>query len=920
MKEHQPISAVNKTAKPETASSRITTEWTKSMTPSAKDKVAHPHLIAYNEHVLGIKSARENPMHGKNNVYSYSTLHADLSDLVMNPGPTPEWKKALPTRSELHRRQFGRPSKKHSFTQEASFETCLITVLTSGYLDYYEFLRLCHTHVLVPHMVKMFIKCHSYDFTWIAYEDPFWKEQTTVPQNHSTAMLAALFHYKMHASDVMRFLGGTYTGEHRDIDAIVEILVSHDIDPWLITQFIRATTVGCPNHFVAETSRENALLHWREGNHPSIKKNMVAVLNTMAKEHRNRYNIPLPCTIFRYLPHGFLTPQHMLLILLKNPRLIFDAAKRFTWSSTPINMMTSTSSGTELDCQYGDVALRLYERVWDLRITYPKKDIVTHANDVKSCFKQMKLHPDIMPAFSIMVADFMYLQPALPFGADFSPQNWEPVRRVIEILAEKLFLDKSLPTKHRKYLDNLQWNKSLGGSKGKFVKAKACTKRKGVLDREGEPVSTPQSMFVDDSLYAEVYEDDRVRIEQTIAAGIEAIFILLGQSDLSKRQDPVSFDKMEEMMVSFLNKMLGQILDTRRLDVGVPPAFVADTLRLLKPFHRKRKTFTVKEMEIITGKIVFIASTAPWLKFLLAQVYISIAVAIDDNTAHLARTNRQFRQFLKEARATSEHTKTSTFALSETSRQIHSCPKKHWINRTLREELHLIIKALQSKRLNLRTPLGHLVRRDPSAEAFSDSCLHAAGGWSTDMDFWWYIEWPKEIHRHTLIYVRSNKDGKLISINVLEYAAELISYAASYHYFLSHPDPTDPYPVVLLNVDNTACESWVLKACKSSLPGRALSRLQCAMMINNPVGIHAGHVSTKANVIADKISRIKKETNSIRDFAVILQEYPELIGCKRFQPSAVLISHIMDAISQKRCIDPMEVNRLVLSNPGQIIS
>ena len=60
-----------------------------------------------------------------------------------------------------------------------------------------------------------------------------------------------------------------------------------------------------------------------------------------------------------------------------------------------------------------------------------KKDIVAHANNVKSYFKQMMLHPGI-------VADFMYLQPALPFGVNFLPQNWEPVRRVVNILAEKL--------------------------------------------------------------------------------------------------------------------------------------------------------------------------------------------------------------------------------------------------------------------------------------------------------------------------------------------------------------------------------------------------------------------------------------------------------------------------------------------------
>ena len=423
---------------------------------------------------------------------------------------------------------------------------------------------------------------------------------------------------------------------------------------------------------------------------------------------------------------------------------------------------------------------------------------------------------------------------------------------------------------------------------------------------------------MDDSVYAKVFEQDKARIEQTIAAGIEAIFILLGQSDLSKRQDPISFEKMTDMVISYLNKLLGQILDTRRLDVGVPPTFIADTLRLLKPFHYQRKSFTVKEMERITGMLVHIASTAPWIKFLLAQMYISIAAGVSDNKSYLVRTDKQFRQLLKETK--SEDARISTFGLSQTSRQVHSCDRPHWINKTLREELHLIIKALENKRLNKRTPLAHLVRRDPSATAWSDSCLYAAGGFSIDMDFWWYIEWPEEIRECTLKFIKSNKNGKLISINVLEYAGGLINFAAAYHYFLNHPDQDDPYPVVRLFLDNTASESWIIKACKGSLAGRALSCLQCAMMINNPVGIQAEHVTTIANKIADKISRIKKETNSVRGFASILQAYPEIAGCRRFLPSAALISHITDAISLKKLVDPMEVNNSILTDPGQIIS
>ena len=67
---------------------------------------------------------------------------------------------------------------------------------------------------------------------------------------------------------------------------------------------------------------------------------------------------------------------------------------------------------------------------------------------------------------------------------------------------------------------------------------------------------------MDDSVYADVYEKTRIRLEQAIACGIEAIFILLGQSDLAKRQDPISFAKMIEMMISYLNKILGQLINT----------------------------------------------------------------------------------------------------------------------------------------------------------------------------------------------------------------------------------------------------------------------------------------------------------------------------------------------------------------------
>jgi hypothetical protein len=88
-------------------------------------------------------------------------------------------------------------------------------------------------------------------------------------------------------------------------------------------------------------------------------------------------------------------------------------------------MMTSTPFGTEEDCRFGNVPQQIFTRIYNLRISFPEQYIIVHANDVKSCFRQIKLHPDIMAAFSYIIADQLFLSCGLPFGTDFSPQNWE---------------------------------------------------------------------------------------------------------------------------------------------------------------------------------------------------------------------------------------------------------------------------------------------------------------------------------------------------------------------------------------------------------------------------------------------------------------------------------------------------------------
>ena len=193
------------------------------MKPSIDEKVKHPHILEYNKKYRGITSAKTNPTRGKRySMNIHTDIYAAFRDHVIKATPEQDkWKLGLLTQGQIAWKKFERVTRNHSFTQEACFEICIHPIITSGYLDYYGFSTLCKTNSIIPHLTEMIIKCSSYEFTWLAYKYADWKQQTTMPQDHALATLAALFHYRMHATDVLRFLGGTYTGEHRDIDTIV---------------------------------------------------------------------------------------------------------------------------------------------------------------------------------------------------------------------------------------------------------------------------------------------------------------------------------------------------------------------------------------------------------------------------------------------------------------------------------------------------------------------------------------------------------------------------------------------------------------------------------------------------------------------------------------------------------------------------
>ena len=213
----------------------------------------------------------------------------------------------------------------------------------------------------------------------------------------------------------------------------------------------------------------------------------------------------------------------------------------------------------------------------------------------------------------------------------------------------------------------------------------------------------------------------------------------------------------------------------------------------------------------------------------------------------------------------------------------------------MRFELKIMDKVLSNpKQYNLGTPIAHLVQREPDFVTYGDACLEAGGGFS-DGKFWWYVEWPESIKNLTLkrlTFTRKCKvTDKLVSIKLLEFAVQIINYAAITVMFREHPELClHGFPLLLNWIDNMPAKSWIRKACTKSGKGKLLQRILCIIMMNNPVGIKAEHIAGLENILADAISRIYSTKYSNVCFNKLMQEFPQMKSWDGFHPSQELLS------------------------------
>ena len=117
----------------------------------------------------------------------------------------------------------------------------------------------------------------------------------------------------MDISTLIKFLVGNYTEEYRDCNATVQSLKYAKCDEEVILDLQRLLDKGCPNKMNTSSTHRHFIVCFRYGNHSPIDKEVEKTRKTMSKEDRNKFLIPLPSWLTRFIYNLHVTPQGLLL-------------------------------------------------------------------------------------------------------------------------------------------------------------------------------------------------------------------------------------------------------------------------------------------------------------------------------------------------------------------------------------------------------------------------------------------------------------------------------------------------------------------------------------------------------------------------------------------------------------------------------
>jgi hypothetical protein len=250
----------------------------------------------------------------------------------------------------------------------------------------------------------------------------------------------------------------------------------------------------------------------------------------------------------------------------------------------------------------------------------------------------------------------------------------------------------NLVAKHKTLLDTLKWELPASDNV-QLVRAFKCELNKGIL--EDDPLTA--NIYVDDTLATAAFKQRMIRL---LAAVIEAIFLVCGIPDTSVLQCPLLLEKCDELTVGPRQIVLGLVVDTNRMMVGIMPEYIQQVRDLLNNWDSHTHTFKVNDMQKLVEKLARLGKGAPWIFKLMSHLYTSLAYSLKNNKQLLEYCSSKFKDLVKQIERKSFICKPSdlqrhiNFAMKRAAKKVNQHYQLYPVNQTMREELSLIASAL----------------------------------------------------------------------------------------------------------------------------------------------------------------------------------------------------------------------------------
>ena len=748
----------------------------------------------------------------------------------------------------------------------------------------------------------------------------------------SYKMAVTLLRFDFVYPRLIRWLGGQYTYEHRDFDAVWDI-VEHCAQPHPVPKgypkvdYERAWkifTIGAPieSHFAA--AFEDVWDRERYDNHPPLVSVLDKVRTKFNKEERLSYHILFPRSLWAFIPGLIINPMNFVQrpgdpagricvdptskvptrqqfieaeMMVKEPleaftgvdqdppprrrrRYRFRGRKRRRQDTAAPNSQTPDTGlpGKEdinPKVYYATAFKRLLTWIWRERMEHPDREIYLSYDDIATAFHRVLYHPQIAIVYAMVFMEFLIIPTGLIFGAKNSPSMYMiPGELRAHIAAVAKVFDQVM-TELASRVEIRHYPDFCGASIPRAIP-----------DNLHGPISEAggdrHASFVDDTGMAGIAETIRYIINRSILGA----YVIYGFPDESDSQPVINPEKFA-LLVTYLLTYLGFNINAREMTCAWPlekRQKLADMLDALWLDPTSDLKITPSRASRPLGLIRHGAPVS------MLGVYHSLRLQhrLNDVLSEVqkGRFGRAIRSKKQKSRAFKEWWQHFDLGRDE------ECVL----------ELQLLRKTLTDPKYNYvwTRPIGMVVSRQWTVKTEGDACYEGLGGLCRQLKFMWRLSREDLKQMGFLVYEGDEpKPGEPgMHINLLEFLALIITLWLT----LSLVKPGSQ-PVILATGDNTSALSWMYFASRTKKPiVRRFARFCQAMLTYYPYhfALQKAHMKGEDNDTGDVLSRFKRASSFQRAIEVT---YPALNECQAYRVPSELLTALQSIASSERAAE-----------------